>query len=62
VVEHAGESITYALVGSTESDPAAGRLSVDSPVGAALLRAAAGDDIDVQTPRGAVRYRVVEVR
>jgi transcription elongation factor GreA len=62
VVEHDGETIVYSLVGSTESDPAAGRLSVDSPVGAALLRAVAGDDVEVRTPRGAVRYRVVEVR
>jgi transcription elongation factor GreA len=62
VVEHDGERIVYDLVGSTESDPAAGRLSVDSPVGAALLRAVAGDEVEVRTPRGAVRYRVVEVR
>jgi transcription elongation factor GreA len=62
VLEHDGETIVYALVGSTESDPAAGRISVDSPVGAALLRAVAGDDVEVRTPRGAVRYRVLEVR
>jgi transcription elongation factor GreA len=62
VLEHDGETIVYSLVGSAESDPAAGRLSVDSPVGAALLRAVAGDDVEVKTPRGAVRYRVVEVR
>jgi transcription elongation factor GreA len=62
VVEHDGEMIVYALVGSTESDPAAGRISVDSPVGAALVRAVAGDEVEVRTPRGAVRYRVVEVR
>ncbi len=62
VVEHDGETITYTLVGSTESDPASGRISIASPVGAALLRAVAGADVDVTTPRGAVRYRVVEVR
>lgn len=62
VVEHDGETIVYALVGSTESDPAGGRISTDSPVGAALLRAVAGDEIEVRTPRGAVRYRVVEIR
>jgi transcription elongation factor GreA len=62
VVEHDGETLTYALVGSTESDPASGRISVDSPVGAALIGAVAGADIEVRTPRGAVRYRVVEVR
>jgi transcription elongation factor GreA len=62
VLEHDGETITYTLVGSTESDPAAGRISVASPVGAALLKAVAGEDVEVRTPRGPVRYRVIEVR
>lgn len=62
VLEHDGETITYTLVGSTESDPASGRISVASPVGAALLRAVAGEHVEVRTPRGAVRYRVIEVR
>jgi transcription elongation factor GreA len=62
VVEHDGETMTYALVGSTESDPAAGRISIESPVGAALVGAVAGAEVEVRTPRGAVRYRVVEVR
>jgi transcription elongation factor GreA len=62
VVEHDGETLTYALVGSTESDPASGRISIESPVGAALVGAVAGAEVEVRTPRGAVRYRVVEVR
>jgi transcription elongation factor GreA len=62
VLEHDGETVTYTLVGSTESDPAAGRISVASPVGAALLGAVAGAAVEVRTPRGAARYTVVEVR
>ena len=62
VVEHDGETMTYTLVGSTESDPASGRISVASPVGAAFLGAVAGADVEVRTPRGAAHYRVVEVR
>jgi len=62
VVELDGETVTYSLVGSSEADPAAGRISVASPVGAALVGAAAGAAVEVRTPRGAVRYRVVEVR
>ena len=62
VVEHDGETMTYTLVGSTESDPASGRISVASPVGAAFLGAVAGSDVEVRTPRGAAHYRVVEVR
>ncbi len=60
-VEIAGDELRYTLVGSTEADPAAGRLSVVSPVGQALLGATAGADVEVRTPRGPVRYRVVSV-
>ena len=60
-VETDGDELTYTIVGSTESDPAGGRLSIVSPVGAALLGAVAGADIEVRTPRGPVRYRVLAV-
>ncbi len=60
-VEIDGDEVTYTLVGTAEADPGAGRLSVASPVGRALLGAQAGDEVAVQTPRGAVRYRVVSL-
>ena len=60
-VEIGGDEVSYTLVGSAEADPAAGRLSVVSPVGQALLGAVAGADVEVRTPRGPVRYRVVSV-
>jgi transcription elongation factor GreA len=60
-VEVGGEELAYTIVGSTEADPAAGRLSSVSPVGAALIGATAGKEVDVKTPRGSVRYRVVSV-
>ncbi len=62
VLEHEGEEITYSIVGTTDADPAAGRISSSSPVGSALLGAVAGQDVEVRTPRGAARYRVVAVR
>jgi transcription elongation factor GreA len=60
-VEVGGEELRYTIVGSTESDPTKGRLSTASPVGAALLGAVAGSEVDIRTPRGSVRYRVVSV-
>ena len=60
-VETGGDELTYTIVGSAEADPAAGRLSNASPVGAALMGAVAGAEVDVRTPRGTVRYRVVAV-
>ncbi len=60
-VEGDEAEMTYTLVGSSESDPGAGRLSVASPVGRALLGSRPGDVVQVQTPRGRVEYRVVSV-
>ncbi len=60
-VEVDGAEVTYTLVGSSESDPGAGRLSAVSPVGRGLVGAKAGDDVTIQTPRGSVTYRVVSV-
>jgi transcription elongation factor GreA len=60
-VEVDGETVSYTLVGAFESKPGEGRLSAASPVGRALLGADAGDEVTVETPRGAVVYRVVSV-
>ena len=60
-IETDGDELTYTIVGTAESDPAAGRLSTVSPVGAALLGAVAGAEVEVTTPRGSVRYRVLAV-
>jgi transcription elongation factor GreA len=60
-VETGGDELTYTIVGTADANIAAGRLSSASPVGAALIGARAGQDVDVQTPRGAIRYRVVSV-
>jgi transcription elongation factor GreA len=60
-LEIGGDEVTYTIVGSAEADAAAGRLSMASPVGAALLGALPGAEVQVRTPRGAVTYRVVSV-
>jgi transcription elongation factor GreA len=62
VDEEDGITATYAVVGTTESDPAAGRVSTDSPIGTALLGRSAGDEVEVVTPSGRLRYRIVAVR
>ena len=60
-VEVLGDELTYTIVGSAEADPVNGKLSMASPVGAALLGATAGSEVDVRTPRGAVRYKVLSI-
>jgi transcription elongation factor GreA len=60
-VEIEGDEAVYTLVGTAESKPSEGRLSVASPVGRALVGSRPGDEVDVETPRGRVAYRVVSV-
>ena len=52
---------TYTIVGTSESDPANGKLSNESPVGAALIGAHVGETETAQTPGGALRIKVIEI-
>jgi transcription elongation factor GreA len=56
-----GSVAVYRIVGSTEADPAAGRISNASPVGRALIGRSVGETVSVVTPRGSVAYRIVAV-
>ena len=58
----AGEELTYRVVGPDEFDVEAGRISVDAPLGRALLRKEAGDEVVVRRPRGRAVYTILEVR
>ncbi len=57
--EEKGAVNTWTLVGSTEADLSAGRLSAESPIGHALLDAEPGKPVEVETPRGS-RFFVVQ--
>ena len=52
---------TYTIVGTSESDPANGKLSNESPVGEALIGAHVGEIVIAQTPGGARRLKVIEI-
>jgi transcription elongation factor GreA len=59
VKDSAGKSSTYTIVGSTEADPSANRLSNESPVGKALVGRKKGDAVTVQLPNGKSRELTV---
>jgi transcription elongation factor GreA len=56
-----GRRATYTLVSAAEAAPAEGRISIESPVAAALRGRRAGDEAVVRTPRGDRRLTVVSV-
>jgi len=55
------EIIDYKIVGPSEADPMAGKISDESPVGAALIGKAVGDLIEVETPNGISKYKLLEI-
>lgn len=60
-VGYEDEEETYRIVGAHEADPSKGFISNESPVGSALLGAKAGAEVIVQTPRGALKFKVIHV-
>jgi transcription elongation factor GreA len=52
---------TYFLVGAKEADPRNGRISNESPFGAALLGGREGQDVVAQTPAGQVRLKILKI-
>ena len=56
-----GETYTYTVVGSLESDPVAGKISEESPIGRALIGAKTGDTVTIQTPGGERECEVTQI-
>lgn len=56
-----GERI-YRLVDKEESDPSRGRISVQSPVGRALMGKTVGDCFEVKLPKGLMGYELMSIR
>jgi transcription elongation factor GreA len=52
----------YTLVGQDEADLKNGRISVQSPVGRALIGRRVGDLVEVTTPAKVVEYEVRDIR
>jgi transcription elongation factor GreB len=56
-----GEEHRYRVVGSDEFDAKAGLISLDSPMGRALIGRELGDEVTVRRPKGEARYEVVVI-
>jgi len=61
VTDQNGRRNTYRLVATHDADPTAGLVSVDSPVGKALLGKRTGAQAVVQVPQGARTLTVISV-
>jgi transcription elongation factor GreA len=53
---------TFTIVGPAEVDVAQGRISMESPLGKALLSHKSGDQVEVQSPDGVRRVKITKVQ
>ncbi|MFP4642648.1 MAG: transcription elongation factor GreA [Chloroflexota bacterium] len=61
VLNEKGEEKEYTIVGKAETDPKDGKISHESPVGKALLGKHIGDEVEVEAPKGKMKYRVLAI-
>lgn len=60
--DDSGAAVEYRIVGPDEFDPGKGYISMDSPLGRALLRKGLDDEVKVEVPGGTKTYVVAAVR
>jgi transcription elongation factor GreA len=51
----------YQMVGAKEADPRAGKISNESPIGLALMNHKAGDVVEVTTPGGKIKLKILKI-
>jgi transcription elongation factor GreA len=60
-IEDDGEKMKYQIVGSDEADPISGRISIDSPIGSALIGHKKGQSVQVKTPAGTSVCKILSI-
>jgi transcription elongation factor GreA len=60
VEDQTGKESRYQIVGSEESDPASGRLSIMAPLARALIGKKVGDTVTAQLPGGTKTFEILE--
>ncbi len=56
------EEMEFKMVGTKEADINSGKMSDESPIGAAIMNHAAGEEVEVETPSGTLSFKILEIR
>jgi transcription elongation factor GreA len=62
IQENGGDPEEYIIVSSAEANPREGKLSVESPIGRALIDKRPGDEVRVDAPGGSFTVQLVKVK
>lgn len=55
------EQFEYMLVSKEEADYEKGKISIDSPVGKALMQRKVDDTVEIQVPAGTLKYKILKI-
>jgi transcription elongation factor GreA len=61
VQEDDSEFEVFHMVGAKEADPRNGKISHESPIGRALMDHRVGDSVEVETPGGKIRFKIIKM-
>jgi len=51
----------FTIVGSSEAEPTKGFISNESPLGRAFMGHKKGEEVEVETPKGRAKYKILEI-
>lgn len=51
----------YTIVSFNEADPINGKISNESPLGVAFLHKKKGDSVEVETPKGLIKFKILNI-
>ena len=56
------EEMEFKMVGTKEADISSGKMSDESPIGAAIMGHEVGEEVEVETPSGVIGFKILEIR
>jgi len=60
-VKSAGQEAKYVIMGSSEANPSEGKISNESPLGRAFFGCSAGEEVEVETPKGVTKFKILTI-
>lgn len=61
LVKEGSDKEKFKIVGAEEADPLGGKISIDSPLGKAILNQTKGAIVQVITPQGKLQYKILKI-
>ena len=56
-----GKTVKYSIVGKVEANPLEGKISNESPIGQQLIDKKLGEEVEIVTPKGSIKYEITEI-